>query len=248
MPDPQTDRVVCQICHESKPRDEMMPAGTIRPSVAELITKQHPDFSPEGYICLTDLQHFRGERVRALVEQELGELSETETEVVKSFEAQQVLAKNINDEFDRELTLGQRVADKVAAFGGSWAFILIFIGIILCWMTANVILLARHPFDPYPFMALNLVLSCLAALQAPVIMMSQNRQETKDRMRAEHDYQVNLKAELEIRGLNARIDELLKHQWQGLLEIQQVQTDMMEQLVRHTQAESGTPPAEGAGA
>ena len=236
MADPQTDSAVCQICHEAKPHDELMPARLIRPSVADIIRKQCPDWSPEGFICLTDLQHFRGERVRDLIEQELGGLSEAEAEVVKAFDTQQLLAKNVNDEFDSDLTFGQRVADRVAAFGGSWAFILLFLGMILCWMVMNVLLLARRPFDPYPFMALNLVLSCLAALQAPIIMMSQNRQESKDRLRADHDYQVNLKAELEIRSLNARIDELLKHQWEGLLEIQQVQTEMMEELGRHAAA------------
>jgi len=240
MADQQDGDVVCQVCHESKPRDEVVPARLVRASVIDTIRKEYPDWSPDGYICLTDLQHFRGLRVRNLVEEELGGLSAAEEEVVKSFEAQQVLARNLNDEFDRNLALGQRVADRVADFGGSWAFIGSFGGIIVLWIALNSVALLTHHFDPFPFILLNLVLSCLAAMQAPVIMMSQNRQEAKDRLRAEHDYQVNLRAELEIRALSARLDELLRHQWQGLLEIQQVQTEMMEELTRHATAQAST--------
>ncbi len=128
------------------------------------------------------------------------------------------------------MTFGQRLADKVAEFGGSWNFILIFLGILVVWIVANSIALMRKPFDPYPYILLNLVLSCLAAIQAPVIMMSQNRQEAKDRMRSEHDYQVNLKAEIEIRNLSQKLDHLLHQEWQRLLEIQEIQTDLMREL------------------
>ena len=239
MPDPAAATVVCSLCGQSKPRADCVPGKVVRESVAALIRKDHPDWSPEGCICYDDLQTYRSLRVRQLVEEEMGTLSETEAKVVKSLEEQVLLARNVNDDYDSKQTFGQHIADRVAEFGGSWAFIFAFGGMIVCWMTLNAILLARHPFDPYPFMALNLVLSCLAAIQAPVIMMSQNRQESKDRMRAEHDYEVNLKAELEIRSLSARIDELLRHQWQGLLEIQQLQAEMMEELVRVREAHAG---------
>ncbi len=111
-----------------------------------------------------------------------------------------------------------------------WASDSLFAGVLIVWITINSIAMMGKPFDPYPFILLNLVLSCLAAIQAPVIMMSQNRQESKDRLRAENDYRVNLKAELEIRHLHSKIDLLLTHQWQRLLEIQQVQTDLLEEL------------------
>ncbi len=120
----------------------------------------------------------------------------------------------------------------MAVFGGSWSFILCFGAVLLVWIAVNSIAVLRQPFDPYPYILLNLVLSCLAAMQAPIIMMSQNRQEAKDRMRAEHDYQVNLKAELEIRHLTWKMDQLLNHQWQRLLEIQKIQTELMEELLR----------------
>jgi uncharacterized membrane protein len=127
--------------------------------------------------------------------------------------------------------MGQRVADKVATFGGSWTFILSFLAFLLLWIAANAFILMNKGFDPYPFILLNLILSCLAALQAPVIMMSQNRQEEKDRERARNDYMVNLKSELEIRLLHEKLDHLILHQEQSLIEIQRVQIDMMNDIL-----------------
>lgn len=121
-----------------------------------------------------------------------------------------------------EITIGQKVADKVASFGGSWTFIISFGLILIVWIIINSVVLITRPFDPYPFILLNLVLSCLAALQAPVIMMSQNRQEEKDRMRAQHDYLINLKAELEIRNLQTNM--------RNLFEIQKKQLELMNQI------------------
>lgn len=167
----------------------------------------------------------------------MGELSTLELDVMKSMKDQGLLAKNVNVEFDRKLTLGERLADKVAEFGGSWRFIITFFIVMVMWIIMNSVLLLRKPFDPYPFILLNLVLSCLAAIQAPIIMMSQNRQEAKDRLRSEQDYRVNLKAELEIRYLHEKIDHLLAQQWQRLVEIQQIQMDLMEELVRKTPRE-----------
>ena len=141
-----------------------------------------------------------------------------------------MLTQNLNDEADETMTFGQRLADRVASFGGSWPFILMFAGVLIVWITINSVSLFSKPFDPFPFILLNLVLSCLAAIQAPIIMMSQNRQNEKDRLKAYNDYRVNLKAELEIRHLHSKIDLLLTHQWQRLLEIQQVQTDLLEEI------------------
>lgn len=135
--------------------------------------------------------------------------------------------RNPNVEFEEQMTFGQRVADRVATFGGSWTFIGIFLLAMLIWMMINT--LTRRPFDPYPFILLNLVLSTLAAIQAPIIMMSQKRQEAKDRLRSLNDYQVNLKAELEIRHLHEKMDHLISKQWQRLAEIQQLQLEIMQQ-------------------
>jgi len=208
-----------------------MPAELVRPAVAELIRKEHPDWSHGSYICLEDLNHFRTAYVEDMLETERGELSSLEEQVLRSLKEQEVLTTDINVEFDRKLTFGERLADRVADFGGSWGFILIFASVLLTWIVINSVALLKQPFDPYPYILLNLVLSCLAAIQAPVIMMSQNRQEAKDRLRGEHDYRVNLKAELEIRHLNAKMDQLLTHQWRRLMEIQQIQMDLMEEFM-----------------
>jgi uncharacterized membrane protein len=150
------------------------------------------------------------------------------------------LSKNINIEFDQQLTFGERLADKMAEYAGSWGFVIGFFGVLLVWIAINSVVLILKPFDPYPFILLNLVLSCLAAIQAPIIIMSQNRQEAKDRLRSEHDYSVNLKAELEIRNLHEKIDHLLMKQWQRLLEIQEIQMELMEELAHKTPRGNGT--------
>jgi uncharacterized membrane protein len=153
-----------------------------------------------------------------------------EHDVLVSLKEHETISENLNQTFDKDFTYGERLADNVARFGGSWRFILLFAFVLVIWITVNSIGLLSKPFDVYPYILLNLVLSCLAAIQAPLIMMSQNRLEAKDRLRAENDYRVNLKAELEIRHLHAKLDLLLTHQWQRLLEIQQVQTDLLEEL------------------
>jgi len=140
------------------------------------------------------------------------------------------LSRNINEAFEKSLTRGERMADRLADFGGSWIFISLFGIMLVVWMGINTWVLLEKPFDPYPYILLNLVLSCLAAIQAPVILMSQNRQEAKDRLRSEHDYEINMKAEIEIRKLHEKMDHLLMHQWQRLMDIQQLQVNQMEEI------------------
>jgi uncharacterized membrane protein len=228
----QEETAVCQVCGKEKRLGEMVPAALIREPIADLIRRDHPGWSPESYVCVSDLNRFREEYVRHILETEQGELSVLEEQVVKSLREEELLSKNINVEFEQKLTVRERLADRIADFGGSWTFIGIFAGIIFLWIVMNTVVLVTKRFDPYPFIFLNLILSCLAAIQAPVIMMSQNRQESKDRLRSEHDYRVNLKAELEIRHLHEKLDHLLRHQWQRLLEIQEIQTELMQELTR----------------
>jgi uncharacterized membrane protein len=140
------------------------------------------------------------------------------------------MAENTAADFEGRRTFGERLADRFASFGGSWSFILLFLTALLLWTVVNTTLPEPTRFDPYPFILLNLVLSCLAALQAPVIMMSQKRQEAKDRLRSQNDYRVNLKAELEIRHLHEKIDHLISRQWQRLAEIQQLQIEIMQDM------------------
>jgi uncharacterized membrane protein len=223
--------VLCQVCKEQKRPSEVLPAGLVREPLSQIIRATYPDWSTDGFICIADLNHFRAQYVQDVIKNDKGELSELEEQVINSIKNQELLSKDINAEYDQQLTLGERLSDKLADFGGSWRFISIFAAILFLWIALNSIVLFLKPFDPYPFIFLNLILSCLAAIQAPIIMMSQNRQEERDRLHAEHDYRINLKAELEIRNLHDKIDHLLTNQWQRLLEIQEIQMELMEELV-----------------
>ena len=220
----------CQICG-SKILQDLRPASMVRPGIVDLIRRDKGEWDEHGCICSNDLDKYRNIYIEKLLKDEKGKLSETEQEVLNSMKEQEILSKNPDVDFEEKLTFGERLADRIADFGGSWLFICIFVLMIIVWMFINTYVLIVHPFDPYPYILLNLVLSCLAALQAPVIMMSQNRQESRDRERALHDYQVNLKAELEIRHLHQKLDHLMSHQWQRLVEIQEVQMNLMNELL-----------------
>ncbi len=220
----------CCVCGQRK--SHMMSADMVRTSVAELIRTEHPQWCSDSYICLDDLNRYRVQYVGSVMEIERGEISALEADVLRSLQEQELISEDTNKEIAEAATFGERIADRLASFGGSWTFLISF-GMVLCvWISLNTFALLQKPFDPFPFILLNLVLSCLAAIQAPVIMMSQNRQEARDRLRAEHDYRVNLKAELEIRHLHSKLDMLLSHQWQRLLEIQQIQTELIQQLAK----------------
>ena len=230
MPSKQEETVICQICQAKKKLNDVKPAAVIREPILEIIKKTNPNWSSMGFICIPDLNYFREEYVKDVLAKGKGEVSVLEEQVIRSLKEHELVSTNINAEFNRKLTFSERMADGVATYAGSWRFIGIFMAVLLIWICINTIVLIQKPFDPYPFILLNLILSCIAAIQAPVIMMSQNRQEAKDRLRSEHDYRVNLKAELEIRHLHEKMDHLLMTQWQRLLEIQEVQTELMEEL------------------
>ena len=204
----------------------------IREGIFNLIKSNFPDFDQDDFITIAELNQYRRLYLTSLITQEKGEIALIDKDVIEAIKNNSILSENIQDEIEAELTFGQRLADQVASFGGSWTFIITFFSFILVWMIINIWFLATRPFDPFPFILLNLILSCIAALQAPVIMMSQNRQEQKDRQRGEHDYKINLKAELEIKLLSEKIDHLLVHQNKKLLEIQEVQTDYLEDLMK----------------
>ena len=229
----------CLICGQA--RRHLVPATLVRTSVAELIRSDHPDWTDEAYICLDDLNMYRSQFVAKVLAEERGELTAAEAEVVRALKEHELISENTNTEIASATTIGDRLSDRLASFGGSSSFLIMFGTIMTVWILFNSIHVMQQPVDPFPFILLNLILSCLAAVQAPVIMMSQNRQETKDRMRAEHDYQVNIKAELEIRQLHSKLDMLLTHQWQRLLEIQQIQTDLMQQIVGHRNSNDSKP-------
>jgi uncharacterized membrane protein len=224
----------CQICHRAVPESQALPGAAVRPTIVEEIVREHPDWSNDGWICRDDLRRYRVNRVEAVLESERGELTELDREIVAAISRHETLATDIEAEFEQKKTLGEAAADHIGSFGGSWAFLGTFAAFLAIWIGVNVVAVLAKPFDPYPFIFLNLVLSMLAAIQAPLIMMSQNRQEAKDRLRAMHDYRVNLKAELEIRQLHEKVDHLLTTQWQRLVEIQQVQIDLLGELSRQS--------------
>ena len=214
------------------PPGESVCAGDIREGIFTLIQESYPGLKADHYLSLTELNHFRRLYLTSLMEKEKGELAALDKEVMEAIRSNSILTEKIQDEMEGELTFGQKLADRIASFGGSWFFIVSFFLFILLWVASNLWLLTIHTFDPFPFILLNLILSCLAAIQAPIIMMSQNRQEQKDRQRSEHDYKINLKAELEIQLLNEKIDHLMVHQNKKLLEIPEVQVDYLEDLLK----------------
>ena len=223
---------ICSVCGKSFSLRELVPGIGVRDVIANDIAREHPDWSQEKFICRPDLNRYRSKYVHALLESEKGELSSLEQEVLLSLRDHETLAKDVDTEFQGDWTLGERLADRIAAFGGSWIFLSCFAGFLVLWIGVNSFVLYKQPPDPYPYILLNLLLSCLAAIQAPVIMMSQNRQEAKDRLRSQHDYQVNLKAELEIRHLHEKVDHLLSHQWERLAQIQEIQLELLSELSR----------------
>jgi uncharacterized membrane protein len=227
-----TAPLICQVCKKPKPPNSGMIAELIRPSLLEFIKKKLPDLDSKGFICLDDLGEFRKDYIKEVLQDEIGELSALDNEVIESLQQHEILASNIEEQFERKLTFGERLSDRIASFGGSWRFIILFGVVLVVWIVLNAALLLNRGFDPYPFILLNLILSCLAAMQAPIIMMSQNRAELRDRLRSENDYKINLKAELEIRHLHEKIDHLLRRQYNRLFEIQQTQIELLEEISR----------------
>ena len=223
-------RPLCSVCGKEVAARDAVRLDIVRPSIVERMREQCPDLPADGFVCRADLDRFRSDYVSEMLARERGELTQLDEDVVRSLADHETLAENIDAEFAVKRTFGERMSDRLASFGGSWTFIGLFFAVLMVWMAFNIAVVAQAQFDPYPFILLNLVLSCLAAIQAPIIMMSQKRQEAKDRLRSENDYRVNLKAELEIRHLHEKIDHMLTRQWERLAEMQQIQLEIMQEL------------------
>jgi len=224
------DKATCQICGREKPTRELLLSELLPAELVQDIRADFPEWEGTYLVCSEDLKRYGLPHLRGHLEDAHGELTKTDQDFLESLSTHPLISRNMESEIEDDYTTGQRIADKVAAFGGSWPFIIIFCSILIVWIALNSIPLWQKIFDPYPYTLLNLVLSCVAALQAPLIMMSQNRQEATDRKRSEHDYHVNLKAELEIQELHEKLDNYLLHQWARLLTIQQTQIEMMRAL------------------
>ena len=221
---------ISDISKKEFPLMDRIAAKAIRNPILALIQNEYPDFDENRFLSISELNGFREKYISNYLVVEIGELSNFEAKVIGSLNGDKSLVNSVEDEIGVR-TVGQKVADQVAAFGGSWKFIILFGVFIFLWILANIYLLLNKGFDPYPFILLNLILSCLAALQAPVIMMSQNRQEEKDRERAKKDYMINLKSELEIRMLHEKVDHLIMRQQEELIEIQKVQIEKMNDIL-----------------
>lgn len=220
----------CAITQKVLPVDELIPVQQLRKPLLHILKQQHPGVDLNGQISLEALMQLRKTYIEQLLTKELGSISDLEKDVIDSISQNEVLSENIDNSAGKKSSLGDRVADKVASFGGSWTFIIIFFIVLIVWMCVNAFLLREKGFDPYPFILLNLLLSCIAAIQAPIIMMSQNRQEAKDRIRGEHDYKINLKAELEVRLLHEKMDHVLQDQKQKLHDIEKMHMEVLKLL------------------
>ncbi len=228
----KNEQHACVICGNIFPRQELVRCGSIRENILNRIFGDQTTWTPDDFICKHDLTKFGADHVKLLLESEKGELQNIEENVLQSIREHELLSMNVDKEFESNWTFGERLADGLARFGGSWIFILCFGGFLVLWIVINTLVLGLDPPDPYPFILLNLMLSCLAAIQAPIIMMSQNRQEAKDRLRSLNEYQINLKAELEIRHLHDKMDHLLSRQWDRHAQIQELQLDLLTAILK----------------
>ncbi len=220
----------CAACQTLRKPADLIPLSVVRPGVASRLRATFPQVSPDDRLCLACINRAISDEIDQAIEQDQAEFATLQAGALHSLKQQELVTKNLNAEYDRRLPFGDRMADRVANFGGSWAFIGIFLSVLIVWIAVNTLHVLARPFDPYPFILLNLLLSSVAALQAPVILMSQNRQEARDRLRAEQDYEINLKGELEIRTLHGKLDHLSQQQWRRLLVIQQAQMDLMREI------------------
>lgn len=217
----------CCVCHRVFPHGETVAVASVGADVRALIEVTAED----DRVCRADLFTARTRALLGRLERERGELSQMERDLAAKATKHTSVAADIDAQFSRDASFGQRAADTVARLGGSWAFVIGMCGVIATWMAVN-----QHngqgAFDPFPFILLNLVLSCIAALQAPILLMSANRQAELDRRKANQDFLVNLKAEIEVASLHDKLDHLLHVQWEQLLELQDLQIDMLESLVQ----------------
>jgi uncharacterized membrane protein len=216
----------CAISGIAHPPSELVPIELLRHSLAERIRKDHPALPDHALISRQEANRYRTAYVEELLVAERGELSNLEQQVARSLVEGELVSANIEKDFAIRRSFADRASDGLADFGGSWLFLICFALVLVIWILLNIA--GPDRFDPYPFILLNLLLSCIAAVQAPIIMMSQRRQEAKDRLRSLNDYRINLKAELEIRHLHEKLDHLLFHQWQRLSEIQELQIEIMQ--------------------
>lgn len=229
------DTFISEISNREFPLSERVSARTIRHSILSLIQKDHPSVTHGSLLSTGELNEYRTRYISDLLTRELGALTGAEQTILASLTGNTTITDKIEESDQQPLTMGQKISDKVAAFGGSWTFLISFGILMFFWIILNVYWMGNKGFDPYPFILLNLILSCIAAIQAPVIMMSQNRQEEKDRARGKKDYMINLKSELEIRTLHEKIDHFIMDQQQELSETLNMNHELLKNILSEIQ-------------
>ena len=237
----QTLLVECQLTHQQVSLTQAIPIHSISPTILEYIKRTNETLPSEGYVSLQAVNLMRKKHLEEIITQEQGKLSKLKQELTQELNEKGLLSRNFYQDYKEKLSFGDRVADKVAVFGGSWGFIGIFLFFVLLWGVINTALFLHNPFDPYPYIFLNLLLAVVASLQAPVIMMSQNRQEIRDHYQSQNDYLVNLKSEIEIQNLHEKTDLLLAQQWQQYLEIQQNIDELEENILKKNESDANKP-------
>jgi uncharacterized membrane protein len=227
------EKVPCALCGEPHSKRRLTRLGALRRPFFEHAAKSNPEkWQPDSRVCKKCLDKERVSFVLERLQAERGELSEVEADIAQKAAQHAFVAESIEEDFARRATTGQRLADRVARIGGSWPFVGGFFLFLAGWMVWNTWILRAGAFDPYPYILLNLLLSCVAAVQAPIIMMSQNRLAARDRAQADQDFRTNLKAEIEIVGLHEKVDHLLHAQYERLVELQEVQLDLLQEIAR----------------
>lgn len=226
---------ICVICGQHFSASEGLFLRDLNDRLKQQIMAETDFAKNSSFICLKDLQHVRIKNMQAVIDQDLDVDQRMNSELQKELSKDTYVIRNLNETVNGQLTRGQKMADAVAKFGGSWGFIITFCIVLVVWMTVNVVHLFGINFDPYPFILLNLFLSCVAAIQAPIIMMSQNRSAQRDRFDAENDYRTNTKSEMEIRILHKKIDQMNEVQWPHILDIEKLQIEVMGEIKNEIQ-------------
>jgi uncharacterized membrane protein len=243
MPSAPSRHVTCPLCGEHHPRAACVRVANVRHSLATFIEARHREkWSEDAALCRRCLNTERTAYLREEFARERGELTALEAEISRKAVEHGAIARHWEQEFQRTLTLGERMADGVARVGGSWRFVIGFGAVLFVWIAVNSLVLAQRAFDPYPYILLNLALSCLAAIQAPIIMMSQNRSAARDRQQADEDYKINLKAEFEIAALHEKVDHLMHVQAERMQEMNETLLEFSRELAER---EPGRAPESG---
>lgn len=223
----------CKINGEEFQDEEIVRIGELRPKLIQLIIADFPFITEDDYISLLEVNKYRKKLITHLIETEKLGIKTLEQEVIDTIKNDPDIKENFKPEVpETDVSFPDRISDNIASFAGSWGFILSFFGFILLWMLLNTVMLLTSPFDRFPFILLNLILSTIASVQAPIIMMSQNRKEVRDRVRSEHGYELTLKIGLEVFLLSEKLDMMFEEQHKTTLEVQEIQTDYLEDLTK----------------